>query len=280
MSEGWEYHPGERAVQARAGVVARADRVARGITRDIQDVAAAFLAAQPMLVVGWADPGRRVWCSVAAGPPGFARATGPRTVTIAAQPPAGDPLSGLRDGDPVGLLAIEPATRRRMRLNGTAHTAPDGSLVVEADEVFSNCPKYITRRDVAPAASARAGLVAPRVAARDRLTPDQVAAITAADTFFLATAAPGRGVDASHRGGDPGFVTVTADRLAWADSPGNSMFLSLGNLAVDPAAGILVIDWSTGATLQLTGRAEVEWRGPGDRTVHFAVDEVRDMRPA
>ena len=133
--------------------------------------------------------------------------------------------------------------------------------------------------DVAPAASARAGLVAPRVTAGDRLTPAQVAAITAADTFFLATAAPGRGVDASHRGGDPGFVTVAGDRLAWADAPGNAMFLSLGNLAVDPAAGILVIDWPTGATLQLTGRAAVEWRSPDHRTVHFAVDEVRETRP-
>ena len=279
MGDRWDYHPGEQAVQTRAGVVARADRVARGVTRDIVDIAAAFLAAQPMLVVGWADPGGRVWCSVAAGPPGFARATGPHTVAIAAQAPAGDPLAGLRDGDPVGLLAIEPATRRRMRLNGVAHTAADGSLVVEADEVFSNCPKYITRRDVAPAASARAGLVAPRVTVGERLTPGQVAAITAADTFFLATAAGDRGVDASHRGGDPGFVTVTADHLAWPDAPGNAMFLSLGNLAVEPAAGILVIDWSTGATLQLTGRAEVEWRSPDDRTVHFAVDEVRDTQP-
>ena len=279
MGDRWEYHPGERAVQARAGVVARADRVARIVTRDIEDVAAGFLAAQPMLVVGWADPGGRVWCSVVAGPPGFARATGPRTVTVGARAPAGDPLAALRDGDPVGLLAIEPATRRRMRLNGVAHTAADGSLVVEADEVFSNCPKYITRRDVGPAASARAGLVAPRVSVGDRLTPGQVAAIAAADTFFLATAVPGRGVDASHRGGDPGFVTVTADRLAWADAPGNAMFLSLGNLAANPAAGILVIDWSTGATLQLAGRAEVEWRSAGDRTVHFVVEEARETRP-
>ena len=76
-----------------------------------------------------------------------------------------------------------------------------------------------------------------------------------------------------------GFVTVAADRLAWTDAPGNAMFLSLGNLAVEPMAGILVIDWPTGATLQLTGRAAVEWRSADHRTVHFAVDEVRETRP-
>jgi hypothetical protein len=37
------------------------------------------------------------------------------------------------------------------------------------------------------------------------------------------------------------------------------MFQTLGNLAVDPRIGLLFVDWRTGRTLQLSGRAEVSW---------------------
>lgn len=37
------------------------------------------------------------------------------------------------------------------------------------------------------------------------------------------------------------------------------MFQTLGNLAVNPRAGLLFVDWETGSTLQLTGRAQIIW---------------------
>jgi uncharacterized protein len=265
----WPYHAGARAVQARAGVVERAERIGRAVRRDVPDAAATFLEEQPFVVVGWVDPADRVWCSLVAGPRGFLHAVDDRQVAVDARPVAGDPLEALADGDPVGLLAIEPATRRRLRVNGTASTTPRG-FVVAVDELIANCPRFITPREV--------GAVARGRSSRDTgtsLTPDQVATIEAADTFFLATTAPGAGVDASHRGGDPGFVRVAGDRLTWPDFPGNAMFLSLGNLELDHRAGVLVVDWSTGAALQLTGRAHVEWDGE-DRTVVFAVEAVRE----
>ena len=80
------------------------------------------------------------------------------------------------------------------------------------------------------------------------------------DTFVLGTTHPGRGNDASHRGGRPGFLRVeSASRLAWDDLPGNQMFNSLGNLQVDPAAALLLVDPVSGRVLQLSGRAEVRW---------------------
>src|SRR5262245_17274192 len=119
MSEMGTYHPGERAVQVRAGVVDRADRNARVISREIGPGEAEFLADQPLVVAGWVDPGGRVWSSLLAGPAGFLRAEDDGSLLVAASPSAGDPLAGLADGDPVGLLAIEPPTRRRLRVNGT-----------------------------------------------------------------------------------------------------------------------------------------------------------------
>ena len=64
-----------------------------------------------------------------------------------------------------------------------------------------------------------------------------------------------------------------------AGLPGNAMFLSLGNLEARPEAGVLVVDWRTGATLQVTGRAHVGWDAPDDRTVALAVEEVREVVP-
>jgi uncharacterized protein len=40
---------------------------------------------------------------------------------------------------------------------------------------------------------------------------------------------------------------------------GNNMFNSFGNLAVDPTAALLFIDFRSGRTLQLSGSAHVAW---------------------
>lgn len=269
------YTPGERVVQERAGVRQAADRSARAIRDDIPDVAAEFLARQPFVVAGARDAAGRMWASLFTGAPGFARALDERTVELGADLPPGDPLSDLPGGTPLGLLAIEPASRRRMRLNGRVRLRAEGGLSVSIDQVVANCPKYITERH-------RAAAVAPAGRERtegDRLGDRQRAWIATADTLFLATA-DRDGADASHRGGAPGFVDVVGDdRLVWPDYAGNAMFLSLGNLESDPKAGLLFIDWERGSTLQLTGQAEVDWRPgmaerfPGaERVVTFELD--------
>ncbi|MFC8884689.1 pyridoxamine 5'-phosphate oxidase family protein, partial [Streptomyces cinereoruber] len=68
------YHPGSLAVQERVGVRDLAEHVGRSVGPGIRPVAAAFLEAQPMLVIGAADAGGQVWASLLTGPPGFARA--------------------------------------------------------------------------------------------------------------------------------------------------------------------------------------------------------------
>ncbi|MBH5334859.1 pyridoxamine 5'-phosphate oxidase family protein [Streptomyces pactum] len=277
------YHSGERAVQLRAGLLAQADHSGRAIGSGIRDVAAAFLRLQPMLVAGAADPAGRLWCSLLTGEPGFVTATGPRSIAVAGRLPGSDPLAETLEeaGTSVGTIALDPRTRRRMRLNGTARPTTDG-LAIDADQVFANCPKYLQKRQLEETAADRTPGPVRRSAA---LSDAQAAFVRAADTFFIATAAPapepsapgrsaGGPADASHRGGMPGFVTVTGPtRLSWADYPGNAMFLTLGNLAADPRAGLLFTDWTTGDTLQLTGTAHTEFGDTG-RTVHFDLSEA------
>ncbi|MFE2145352.1 pyridoxamine 5'-phosphate oxidase family protein [Streptomyces sp. NPDC059456] len=265
------YHQGSLAVQERVGVRDLADHVGRSIGTGIKDVAAAFLGLQPHLVVGAADGAGRLWASLLTGPPGFVRATGPDRMAVRGGPPAGDPLAGAlaTDGTRVGTIALDPRTRRRMRLNGTVEVTA-GGFAVAAERVFANCPKYLQKRQPLELVAEGAGVV--RLG--DALTPDQERAVRAADTFFVATTAED-GTDASHRGGMPGFVEVLSPvELAWPDYPGNAMFLTLGNLAADPRAGLLFPDWESGAVLQLSGRARIEFGPDGSRTVRFRVDAV------
>ncbi|MFE3852880.1 pyridoxamine 5'-phosphate oxidase family protein [Streptomyces griseorubiginosus] len=277
------YHAGSRAVQDRVGVRAQADHVGRSVGRGIREVAAAFLELQPLLVVGAADPSRgRVWASPLTGTPGFVRATGPHRVSVTAAPPPSDPLATAfgTPGTPVGTIALDPRTRRRMRLNGRLTPTARG-FAVDADQVFANCPRYLQRRESFELVPDRRP-DEPRLAAE--LTDEQAGFVALADTFFLATVhedgaddegSVGHrgGADVSHRGGNPGFVRVDSpNELSWPDYPGNSMFLTLGNLAADPRAGLLFLDWTTGTALQLTGEAHTEF-GP-ERRVRFTVREA------
>jgi hypothetical protein len=183
-------------------------------------------------------------------------------------------------GQPVGLITVEFATRRRMRFNGTLSAVDDNGLRIEVEQAYGNCPQYIQGRrlQAVPDSAPDAGLVRRGSA----LTPEDVGLIGRADTFLIGTTHPTRGNDASHRGGPPGFVRVEHGRLWWPDYQGNNLFNTLGNLDVDPAAALLFLDFATGRTLHLSGRAALEWTPagvPGDddrtgRRVHFRPERL------
>lgn len=274
------YHSGELAVQRRMGQEAIATRVGRMIRTEVPAAAAEFLAEQPMIVIAAAGDDGRVWTSLIAGPPGFVHADDPRTILLEGLPAPGDPVGdALRSEQQIGMIAIEPQTRRRMRVNGSAEPVGTG-LRIHTDQVYSNCPKYISRRHIAEVRPAD-GL--PDVRRGESLTDRQQALITRADAFFIGSADTAGNADASHRGGNPGFLQVLSPRqLRWPDYRGNSMFMTLGNIAANPRCGLLVVDWSSGSTIQLTGTAEINWdeadSGAGTQcAVDFTIDEVVEL---
>ena len=77
------------------------------------------------------------------------------------------------------------------------------------------------------------------------ITPDDRAFIERLDMLFLATAdAEGR-PQCSYKGGDPGFVCVVDEHtLAFPSYDGNGMYLSAGNLRVNPRVGLLFVDFA------------------------------------
>jgi uncharacterized protein len=265
------FHPGELEVQRRAGVADEARAVGRTIGHNVTPPVARFLARQRLAVAASLDREGRVWASLLAGPAGFLAPTDAGHLLIAAEPIPGDPLSANLAARPdLGLLVLDPRTRQRMRLSGHGRPSSEG-LVLELDQVYGNCPKYIQRREAE--ADAVPAPEAPRVASH--LDARQRAWIGNADTLFIASFHPEGGADASHRGGLPGFVHVSGDdQLVFPDYPGNAMFNTLGNLVAYPPAGLLFVDFGTGDVLQLSGRARLE----SDFTVVIDLDEVRETR--
>ncbi len=246
---------------------------------EIPAVAAEFLRRQRMLLVGAESRDGRLWATVLTGEEGFAQAVDERTLVVSAVPGEHDPLAELDEGE-IGMLAIEPATRHRMRVNGTVRRE-GGRLVVRTEQTYANCPKYIQTRDL----SGERGGPPGEVSTTRALTREQRAWIGSADTFFVATRAPGLGADLSHRGGNPGFVRVVDERrLVWPDYVGNFMYMTLGNLELDDACALLFLDWESGDALHLSGRGRVEWDAgdvPGaQRLVEFEVDRVVHARRA
>jgi predicted pyridoxine 5'-phosphate oxidase superfamily flavin-nucleotide-binding protein len=97
----------------------------------------------------------------------------------------------------------------------------------------------------------------------DRMSPAHRAFIESRDMFFLATADADGVPQCSYKGGDPGFVRVVDDRtIAFPVYDGNGMFLSTGNIRVNPHVGILFVDFERGTRLRFNGTAEVDDADP------------------
>ena len=163
----------------------------------------------------------------------------------------------------MGLLGIDLATRRRNRMNGRViHQDADG-ISIHFDQSFGNCPQYIQKRSlefVREPNSAQAHRQSERFTA---LSNEARTLISNADTFFVSSYVTAgerpaiEGVDVSHRGGRPGFVAVAENTLTIPDFPGNYHFNTLGNFLLNPKAGLVFADFSTGDLLQLSGSVEL-----------------------
>lgn len=282
------FHVGERKVQARLGVRAIEDR-ARKVVRDhMSKQHREFHTNQPFLVVAARDERERPWATLLTGPDGFATSPNPRRLDIEAKPAPGDALDGvLSSGADIGILGIELATRRRNRVNGRVLDSGSSALRFGVEQAFGNCPQYIHEREWV-----RVSENSPGEPSRGPcLTLGQSNLIAAADTFFIASGyrgmgdSPTYGMDASHRGGDPGFVEILGDRrIRFPDYAGNNHYNTIGNLVLDPRAGFLFVDFGTGSLLQLTGTTSIDWdseeiaRFPGARRlVTVDVEEVVEL---
>jgi ferredoxin-NADP reductase/predicted pyridoxine 5'-phosphate oxidase superfamily flavin-nucleotide-binding protein len=267
------FHAGEQAVHDRLGIRERMVEVGQRVIRTaMPEQHQRFFEQLPFMLVGSVDAAGRPWASVLVGPPGFVQAPGATRLVFNARPIPGDPLAGaLRPGAPLGFLGIELHTRRRNRVNGRVAAADAQGFTVEVEQSVGNCPQYIQGREFSWVRAAADQT--PRAAeALAKLDAEARGWIERADTLFVATQSPAQvdasggrgslGADVSHRGGRPGFVKIEDERtLLVPDFTGNFFFMTLGNLLLNPRAGVLFIDFERGDLLMLTGTTEVVWDG-------------------
>ena len=257
------YHEGELRIQRSAGVLQEAQRIGRVISRTIMKGAPKFIAQQPIVVLGSVDVDQNVWASILFGTPGFIAVPDDKTLEFdltRAGVNSHDPFwKNIEQNPGVGSLMIEFATRQRLRINGDVSqpSADRLRLALAVAASYPNCQKYIQRRRMTELALDDSNVGSPRLEG-DALGDAQQAIIKEADTFFVASAHPEHGVDVSHRGGPPGFVTVPDERtLRIPDYVGNTMFNTLGNFSANPRSGLIFLDFDGSRTLQLIGRPEI-----------------------
>lgn len=259
------FHAGEQAVHERLGIRERMVGLGQRVIRTaMPEQHQRFFEQLPFMLAGSVDGAGRPWASVLVGQPGFVRAPGAKRLDFHARPIPGDPLAdGLAPGAQLGFLGIELHTHRRNRVNGHVVALDADGFSIEVEQSVGNCPQYIQGREFTWVRDADD--LRPRgTEALTALDADARALIQRSDTLFIATHAPASagGADVSHRGGRPGFVKIEDDRsFLVPDFTGNFFFMTLGNLQLNPRAGVLFIDFDTGDLLTLTGTAEVVWDG-------------------
>ena len=257
------FHDGEVALQKTVGVAERMEAFGRRVIRDFMpDQHRDFYRQLPFIVLGSVDPAGDTWVTLLSGRPGFMMSPDPKHLDFATRPDPQDPATAsLPDGTALGLLGIELHTRRRNRMNGTAQRLTDQGFAIAVEHAFGNCPQYIQLRDFTFVREPDDFAGVPEAQTLDMDDRRARAMISAADTFFVSSYvddAAGRHVDASHRGGKPGFVRINADgSLTIPDFAGNLHFNTFGNFLLNPKAGLVFPDFATGDMLHLTGDAEV-----------------------
>jgi uncharacterized protein len=259
---GSPWHEGELAIQRQLGVAERMDDIGRKVIRDfMSEQHRSFYSQLPFVVLGAVDTDGRPWATIRTGSPGFLRSSDPYALTLRLSRDPNDPAdAGMEDGRGIALLGIELHTRRRNRLNGIVRRRTQDVFDIEVTQSFGNCPRYITPRPLV----VWGDLTSPPTSFPVRLPKlvGRAAELVArADTFFVATSILDDGIqrpDASHRGGEAGFVRIDPDGgLTIPDYPGNRFFNTLGNLLMNPQAGLLFVDFETGDLLQMAGYVQV-----------------------
>lgn len=96
----------------------------------------------------------------------------------------------------------------------------------------------------------------------DRFGDQEKQFIATRDSFYMATVSETGWPYVQHRGGPRGFLKVVDERtLAFADYSGNRQYISVGNLAADTRASLILMDYPQRARMKIL--AHVETVSPG-----------------
>src|SRR6202167_5171229 len=92
----------------------------------------------------------------------------------------------------------------------------------------------------------------------DCFTHDEATFIEARDSFYMATVSETGWPYVQHRGGPPGFLKVLDEKtLGFADFRGNLQYISVGNVAANDRAALILMDYPNRARLKVLAHVEM-----------------------
>ncbi|MDR7130274.1 putative pyridoxine 5'-phosphate oxidase superfamily flavin-nucleotide-binding protein [Algoriphagus sp. 4150] len=255
------YHAGELEAQQNAGEESIALRNGRMVSDRIIPGAVKFIENQPFFILSHRDESGNVWTHFLTGSPGYIEVSNEQAITLYPSLINSNldevPWNSIQLNPKVGILFIELSSRKRFRVNGTLNVDAD-KITLKVEQAYPNCPKYIQKRYITSInkASAKAECIVGTT-----LNKTLISLIAKTDTMFVGSSNNLGEMDASHRGGPPGFVQVLDTlTLKIPDYSGNGMYNTLGNFILQPQAGLLFIDFDNHSVLQLTGTAKIIWK--------------------
>lgn len=266
------FNSAEVAIHKRLGIAEQLHHQVSGFIRaEMPDQHRYFYESLPMAIIGLTDMNGDVWATPVFGQPGFVRTPNSKQLLIETKLLlAGSVDLDIRAGAKIGMLGIELSTRRRNRVNGViSHSeqldSDTRALTFDVDQSYGNCPQYIQKREFNLNSDALEKQTVKSFEVQTSLSSQAIVRICEADTFFIAsrsrqfTEDPRSGIDASHRGGKPGFIKVENNRLLFPDFSGNRFFNTIGNIEDDGRVGLYIPDLDTGSGLFISGTAKVIW---------------------
>jgi predicted pyridoxine 5'-phosphate oxidase superfamily flavin-nucleotide-binding protein len=254
------YHTGEEQAQLITGEKAVGDRNGRIVTNKIIPGAINFIQNQPFFIASSMSENGEIWASVIAGTEGYVRVMDESTIQIDSNLVISNPQDSFWGNilahSKIGLLFIEPLSRRRFRVNGSV-SMEENLVTIAIEQAYPNCPKYIQKRFLSRNETSP---YSGEIESGSVLTSYIKGIVANADTFYVGSASDGGDLDVSHRGGSPGFISIGVDgSFLIPDYQGNSMYNTLGNFLVNSQAALVFIDFEQMKTIQLTGTVEVMW---------------------
>ena len=255
------FHDGQKAVQRITGE----EEIAKGripmVRTSLHPRSIPFIEHQILAFPGSEDSNGDIWLSLLVGERGF--------ITIPSLQEIRFDLSkiisnradiffkNIETKPTVGLLFHEAERRARYRAWGVAHQEGD-QLSFDIRMGYPSCPKHIQRETIEIPADSK--VLSSQYQYGISLGEEEKEWIINAHTFFIGTQTKKGDIEASHRGGNPGFIEVQENGLLRVpDYIGNSMYSTLGNIYENPKAALLFVDYKKGETLQLTGNATLQF---------------------
>ena len=220
-----------------------------------------FIENQVLAFIGSEDSNGDLWISLVVGERGFITVPSLKEIKFDLTKISSNKkdifFKNIKSKPTVGLLFHEAARRARYRAWGVAKEE-ENQLSFSINMGYPSCPKHIQRQVIELNENSKE--LSSRVENGTTLGKLEKEWILSAHTFFITTQTKNGDIEASHRGGDPGFIEILEnDNLRVPDYLGNSMFSTLGNIYENPKTALLFVNYEKGETLQLSGMAELQF---------------------